>query len=99
MKSKRIYFKHRHLGDLFLRIDEEDYSDFCDKKIYLKTWVSRDERPLASIKEEGVLSLKHIARLILLKHNILNPENNVYYKNGNSLDLRKKNLLVGKRYV
>lgn len=94
----KVYLENRELGEVAVEIDREDKHLFDNNRSYLKREHARDVNAYVVFPNfYGKRDHAMASRVILEKHGLLDPSKNTVFKNGNSLDLRKSNLLMGPR--
>lgn len=87
MKASVVKVAHRTLGSVSVKIDAEDKKLFTDKVVRVEMF-SGTQSPKVRVGEDRTFA----ARMILEAHNMLDIGKNVFFKNGDSFDLQKKNL-------
>ena len=103
MKSKKMKVSSRVHGDISIRVDEEDVKLVEGYHIFVKhmepSAIAKNHNPIVCIRAPGASTsdYQHLSRVILREHNMLDEKCNVFYKNSDSFDLRKKSLSQGKR--
>lgn len=94
----KITVATRKHGDVAVEIDREDSYLFRENNSYIKSESMRDVNSYVVFPNfYGKNSHAMASRVILEKHGLLDTSKNTVFKNGNSLDLRKSNLMMGPR--
>jgi len=89
----KVFVPHRKLGRVLVEIDREDKNIFDEYNISIKCEHSRDVNPYAVIPGYYMNgSQAYVARIILENHGLCCDHHKVHFKDGNSLNLKKKNL-------
>lgn len=90
MKAKTVTVKvsHKNLGNVSVKIDAEDKDLFTSHKMYVGTFGEMCSPKVRVDSSSG----EYASRVILEKHGLLDYAKNVFFRNGNSFDLTKKNL-------
>lgn len=92
-KTKTIKINHRNYGTVSVKIDAEDVDLFETNSVYI-TECGSSNGPMVRFDSDSSINNNYrpyAARVILAKHNMLNPSKNVFYLNGH-YDLRKSQL-------
>lgn len=94
VKTKTIKINHRNYGTVSVKIDAEDADLFETNSVYI-TECGSSNGPMVRFDADASINNNYrpyAARVILEKHNMLNPSKNVFYKNADHFDLRKSQL-------
>ncbi len=92
----KVFVQHRTMGKVAVEIDREDKAIFDENHAAIKQEYTRDVNSYVVIpKYYSNGSQAYVARIILENHGLCNDHMKVHFNDGNSFNLKKKNLSLG----
>jgi hypothetical protein len=89
----KVFVEHRTLGKVAVEIDREDKNIFDENNVVIKQEFARDVNSYVVIPNYYTNgSQAYVARIILENHGLCYSHHKVHFNDGNSLNLKKKNL-------
>jgi hypothetical protein len=95
MACKTVSIKHRNLGLIKIKVDSEDATLFSRNEFccYVKNdFTSLSDVPRIIFRNKNDFSQEYASRVILRKHKKLQENKFVFFRDGDSFNLQKKNL-------